>query len=172
MGENAGKLRKTITDSVEQLSDTVDELSSKTDVVAKVRDTVASTADNVGQSLRTGTDNVRASIDETTKSVLDVAAEQRPKSLNPYVLGFGVIAIGLLAGIFVPLSDIERRRLKPIGDDLARRAADVRDEVVGQGTKVVQETISAAQDSAQRHGKELADHLGVSGETSVSTAAP
>jgi len=98
------------------------------------------------------------------------AGALRERVANPYVLSLGLLAAGVLAGLLVPLSGLERRRLKPIGDDLARRAVEARDEIVDQSKAVVQETIAAAQDSAQKHGKELAHHLGAATESEPVTS--
>ena len=79
---------------------------------------------------------------------------------NPIGLIVGAAAAGFLAGLFVPVSDFEQAKLRPIADDLAEHAADVRDEILEHGRSAIAETAAAAQESVQNHAKELASSIG------------
>jgi hypothetical protein len=161
MGKSSDDVRQNIKQTVSAWSDTVSDVTSKADVRSRVKDTLNDAGDNVGRRLQ-----------DISNAVPDAGAV-RDRVSNPYVLSLGLLAAGVLAGLLVPLSGFERSRLKPIGDDLARRAVEARDEIVDQSRAVVQETIAAAQDSAQKHGEELAHHLGAvtEGEAVASGAA-
>ncbi len=95
------------------------------------------------------------------------AATVRESLQNPIGLIVGAAAAGFLAGMFVPISDFEQARLRPITDDLAEHAADVRDEIIEHGRSALAETASAAQESVQQHAKEIASSIG--GTTSDSS---
>lgn len=77
------------------------------------------------------------------------------------MLAVGLLAAGVIAGLVAPLTGAERRTLRPIGTEVARRAADARDEVIDQSKAVLTETVAAARESAERHGQDLATNLGV-----------
>jgi len=79
---------------------------------------------------------------------------------NPIGLLLGAAAAGFLAGMFVPVSDFEQARLRPIADDLVEQAAVVRDEIIEHGRSALAETASAAQESVQQHAKEIASSIG------------
>lgn len=78
---------------------------------------------------------------------------------NPFGLLFVGFAIGTIVGVIAPVTRIEREKMAPIRDevvDLAKRTAD---DVVEHGRGVVQETLSAASDSAAKHGQALAEEI-------------
>ena len=104
----------------------------------------------------------------------DALGSVTSRTPNPIALVIGIAAAGFIAGLLLPLTDIERERLEPLGDELAQRAGDARDEIVQQGRQVVAETVTAARDAVQKHGQELADTLKTSADdlvTGSSTAA-
>jgi hypothetical protein len=88
-------------------------------------------------------------------------AETVRKTLqNPIGIVIGAAAAGFVAGLFVPVSDFERERLRPIADDLVDQAGDVRDELVQHGRAALAETASAAQGIVEHHAQELGVQLG------------
>jgi hypothetical protein len=78
---------------------------------------------------------------------------------NPLGLIIGAVAAGFVAGALIPLTKPEKQRLQPIGSDIARRALEARDEVIEHGRGILGDTVSAAQEAVQKHGKELADSI-------------
>ncbi len=116
--------------------------------------------DTVRHGLSNGATAVGNTLDRAAKQLPD-GDTVRATLKNPIALSVGLLAGGVILGLVVPLTDFERRRLKPIGDDLARRASEARTEIADQGKSVVAETVAAAQDSFQKHRHELAESLGV-----------
>lgn len=128
----------------------------------KLEERLNGARERLGDTLGTIAD--RADISGLTSSVADRLPDPdavRAGLKNPAVLSIGLLAAGVLAGLVAPLGSAERRLLRPLGSQVARRAADARDEVIDQSKAVLSETVAAARESAERHGQDLATHLGV-----------
>ncbi len=143
MDNQAHKLQERLSDAVEKTRDTLGTIADKADV---------------------------ASLKSSVTEKLPDASTVRAGLKNPAVLAVGLLAAGVIVGLVAPLSSAERRALKPIGSEVARRAADARDEVIDQSKAVLAETAAAARESAERHGADLASHLGVT--TQAPNGAP
>ena len=80
---------------------------------------------------------------------------------NPLGLAIGAAAVGFLAGLLVPVSQYERETVGPLRDDLVERAQSVGSDALEHGKAVLAETAQAAmqtaQDSTQRHMRQVAD---------------
>lgn len=169
MDQQARKLGQGVNDARERLGDTLGALAEKADVSA------------LQNSLAEKTEAARTSLDAGLSAVGNISANVSdrlpdPETVreglrNPVVLTVGLLAAGILAGLIAPLSDAERRALRPIGSEVARRASDARDEVIDQSKAVLTETVAAARESAERHGQDLATNLGVTTSSSVEVHA-
>ncbi len=69
---------------------------------------------------------------------------------NPLGLALGALAVGVLAGLIVPVSELERRTVGPIRDDLVERAKAAGTDALEHGRQVLQETAQAALDGIQQ----------------------
>jgi hypothetical protein len=74
---------------------------------------------------------------------------------NPLAVVGGAFALGLLTGLVVPVSTVERSRIGPLRDSLVDRAGDVAADVMEHGKQVIAETATAAANSAREHGREV-----------------
>lgn len=170
MGENAEQIRREIEETRERMNDTVDALGYKADVKSRVKDAVTEKVETVKGSIGDTVGNVRdkvvgafgsagSTIGDGTSGAADgarravgIAAE------NPIGLAIGGVALGFLAGLILPVTDLERRKLGPIRDSVMDKAQTVIGDAVEHGKAVVGETLAAAKDSAQNHGTQVLDH--------------
>jgi hypothetical protein len=85
--------------------------------------------------------------------------EETETADNPLPLVGGAFALGLLTGLVLPVTQLERRNFGPIRDKLIGRAQDVAGEAVEHGKAVVRETTRAAMQtamsSARDHGEDV-----------------
>jgi hypothetical protein len=63
---------------------------------------------------------------------------------NPLGLALGALAAGFLAGLAAPVTEIERRTVGPLRDDLLDRAQSMGSEALEQGKQRLRETVESA----------------------------
>jgi hypothetical protein len=167
-------VRGTISDVVEGVKDTVAGATGKVGNAlgtAKrgMNDTISGTGDKVGDVTSTVTsltDTVKSTVGSVTDKIPNTTdvknVAQRGVGIaveNPLGLALGALAVGFLAGLTAPVTDIERRTVGPIRDDLVDRAKAAGSDAIEHGKQVLQETaaaaIGAAQQSAQQHGQQI-----------------
>ncbi len=68
---------------------------------------------------------------------------------NPLGLAIGALAVGFLAGLAAPVSELERRTVGPLRDDLIERAKSAGSDAIEHGKQVLQEKAKAVLDAAQ-----------------------
>jgi hypothetical protein len=168
-------VKGTISDVVDSVKETVASATSKVGSAlggAKrgAADTLSQTTDKMGDA----TSNVSSSVQETVKNTVGSVAGKLPstddvKSVaqrgvgiateNPLGLALGALAVGFLAGLAAPVTDLERQTVGPIRDDLLERAKSAGSDALEHGKQVLQETAAAAlgtaQQSAQTHGQQI-----------------
>jgi gas vesicle protein len=146
----AGEALKTASDRITGTASDVRD--GVTDRIGDVRDRVGDTADDVRGRLADAAGAIGTSLPdaETVRRTLQ----------NPIGIVIGAAAAGFVAGLFVPVSDFERTRLRPLTDDLVDQAGDVRDELVQHGRAALAETATAAQGIVEHHAQELGVQLG------------
>jgi hypothetical protein len=66
----------------------------------------------------------------------------------------GAFALGLLGGLLLPISNIEREHVGPLRDRLVEKAQDAAEDAIEHGKQVVQETVDAAMSSAREHASQ------------------
>jgi len=179
MDRDPSQIREEIEVTRAELGDTVDALSYKTDVKARLDDAVASGVDaakgrvDAMKSAATGAvgsaadavagtkDAVARTASQTVSRLADAASLGSVAQDNPLGLVGGAFALGLLTGLWLPVTEQERRAVGPLRDSLVDRAADVANDAVEHGKRVVAETAVAAMktavSSAREHGQELVD---------------
>jgi gas vesicle protein len=122
-------------------------------VAARTRDKVSAAVDKVSGDVTQRLHD--ADIAGTTQRAVGVAQE------NPLGLALAALAIGFLTGSLLPVSDPERRRLRPIGEKIADQAQAATADLVEAGKAVVAETAmtaaATAVTSAQSHGSDVVD---------------
>ena len=163
VGSALGGAKRSVTDG---LSGTTDKMG---DATSNVSNSVQQTIGNVTDKLGGVTDKLGGVTDRlgsvTNKlpsagDVRDVA--QRGVGIaveNPLGLALGALAVGFLAGLAAPVTDIERKTVGPIRDDLVERAKSVGSDVLEHGKQALQETaqsvVQSAVQTAQEHGQQV-----------------
>jgi hypothetical protein len=173
MGQDATQIRSEIEATRARMGDTVDAIGYKADVPARVRDDInqriESVKGTIGGAVAGSKKTARKSkaaasdaLDDSRERITDAAeTTRRAASIaleNPLGLALGALAVGFLGGLLIPVSDIERERIKPISDDIAGRAQSAVSEAVEAGKSILNETLATAAESVQQHGKEIAQH--------------
>jgi Protein of unknown function (DUF3618) len=86
---------------------------------------------------------------------------------NPLGLAIGSVAVGFLAGIFIPATRVEIERLGPIADEVKHQVVETGQEALVQAREVAQDAVAGAADAAQTSGQEHLETLTRSVQESV-----
>jgi len=151
MGQDPSDIRAEIEETRARVGDEVDALSYKTDVPARMGDYVddkkQAVKDKVGGVLHTTSD---ALPDGQKIGRLKDTAER-----NPIGLAVGGVAIGFIAGMLLPSTQLEDKQMGQMSD----RMMDAAKESAGDALESGKTIVSDAADSAKEQGQEMASRL-------------
>jgi gas vesicle protein len=161
MGEDPDRIRREIEQTRAEMDETVGALGYKADVKTRTKERVS----GAGQSVR---DKVLGPVQSASDSAPDreqVAQQaRRAKGLaqeNPLGFAIGAAAVGFVAGLLIPSTQVEDQKLGPMSDQVTEKAKQTGQEALEHGKEVARETAQEAQstlkESAQRHGQEVGD---------------
>jgi hypothetical protein len=144
VGAALGGAKRVAAEKLEETSEDVEGVTEK--VTSNVKNTVG----NVAGKLPNGQD-----VRNAAQRGVGIAAE------NPLGLALGALAVGFLAGLAAPVTELEREKIGPLRDELLERAKTVGSDALEHGKQVLQETaqaaLGAAQQAAQEHGQQVLD---------------
>ncbi|HEX8120742.1 MAG TPA: DUF3618 domain-containing protein [Solirubrobacteraceae bacterium] len=150
MGQDPDAIRREIEETRERMGETVGAIGYKADVPTRAKEKVSGTVQSVKESI-TG---AAGSVNEATPSTGDVKqAARRGAGIaqeNPLGLAVGSIAIGFLAGMLIPATNVENEKLGPMADQVKDQVKETGQEALERGKQVAQEVASTAQESVQQ----------------------
>jgi gas vesicle protein len=150
MGQDPDAIRREIEQTRERMGDTVEALGYKADVPSRAKEKVSGTVQSVKESI-TG---AAGTVSDATPSTGDVkSAARRGAGIaqeNPLGLAVGSIAIGFLAGMLIPSTNVENEKLGPMADQVKDQVKETGQEALDRGKQVAQEVASTAQESVQQ----------------------
>ena len=157
MGEDQDAIRDEIVDTRRRMGETIDALGYKADVKSRAKDSVSDKVGSVKERL--GMAGQRASDatpdPEQVKQQVRRAAGMAQE--NPLGLAVGAVAVGFLAGLAVPSSDVEHEKLGPVADRVKDQAKETGQEALERGKQVAQSAAATVTEEGQKHGEQLAD---------------
>jgi gas vesicle protein len=89
---------------------------------------------------------------------------------NPLGLAIGSVAVGFIAGMLIPSSRVEDRKLGPVADDVKAKAKETGQEALERGQQVAQEAAQSARDTVQEKGREHGEELASSAQQNMQEA--
>jgi hypothetical protein len=160
MGQDPDEIRREIEATRAGMGETADAIGHKTDVRARTRDKVTDTKDSIVAKISGATPDT-GQAKERAKRAAGVAQE------NPLGLALGSVAVGFLAGMLVPTTEIEDEKVGPIADQVKDRAKETGQEALERGKEVAQEAAQSAKQIAGESGQEQAEQLKQSAQQSA-----
>ncbi len=151
MGQDSSTIRKDIEATRERMGDTVDALAYKTDVGARTRDAVTGRVDSVKEKLGVASDRVSGATD-ALPSGSDVRQQGRKaKGLaqeNPLGLAVGALAVGFVAGLLIPNTQVENEKMAPVVDELTDHVQEAAQVAVQHGKEAAKDLSGAVSEAA------------------------
>ena len=150
-----------MSDTNSSFDNTKDKLASS---LGDVKANANSTASEVKANASSTASDVKANVSSTmtdlsAKSSATLEDAKQSVKGNPIGLLIGGVVVGAVIAAFAPVTEMERRRVQPVRDDLVGRATKAKDDVVRAGRGVLEETVSAASHAVNKHSNELAKEL-------------
>jgi len=143
-------IRSEIEETRERMGETVEAIGYKANVPSRAKEKVSGTLTGVKERIA----GTAQSVNESTPSTGDVKqAAQRGASVaqeNPLGLAIGSIAVGFLAGMLIPTTNVENEKVGPVADQVKDQLKETGQEALDRGKQVAQEVASTAQESAQQ----------------------
>ncbi|HEV3086910.1 MAG TPA: DUF3618 domain-containing protein [Candidatus Elarobacter sp.] len=140
IGEAAGAVKNAVGAALGGAKETMTSTLGQT--TEKVSDVTSSLSERAGDAAGGMTAKLGDARDAAQRGV-GMAVE------NPLGLALGALAVGILAGLVAPVTEIEREKVGPIRDELLEKAQTITGDVIEHGKQVLQETAQAVVQSAQ-----------------------
>lgn len=187
MGQDPREIRAEIEQTRARMGDTAEALAYKADVPARMKDAVNDRIETVRGTVSDVVDSVKSTVTGTGGKVGSALGEARRRAgsvhvpsvdlpdvdvrgaarrvgmavENPLGLALGGLALGLLAGLLLPTTDLERERIGPLRDELLDRAQTAGSDAIVHGRAIVEETVqsvaASAQSAAREHARAVID---------------
>ena len=156
MGQDTGQIREEIEETRARMGDTVEALCYKADVPSRVSDKVGNVRAKITGSAPDG-----AQMKDGAKQAVGVAQQ------NPIGLALGSVAVGFVAGMLIPSTQVEDEKIGPMADQMKERAKETGQEALDRGKHVAQEAAQSATDTARESGQRQAEELRGSAQEKV-----
>ena len=159
MGQDPDAIREEIERTRMEMNETVDAIGYKADVPSRAREAVSDKVDSVRSKVGDTADGVRGAtpsrgeVKQTARGAAGMA--QR----NPLGMAIGAAALGFLAGLAVPSSRVENRKLGPVADQVKDKAREVGQETLERGRQVAQEAARSASETVKEQGRQQGQDL-------------
>ena len=165
MGQDPDAIRQEIEQTRSQMGDTIEAIGYKTDVKSRAKDSVnektGAVKDRVNSVMGRASDSTPSGDDvkQGAKQAVSTAQE------NPLGLAIGAIAVGFVAGMLVPTTNVENEKIGPVADQVKDKVKETGQEALDHGKQVAQDVAQSAQETVKESGQQHAQEL-------ASSAAP
>ncbi len=150
MGQDPDAIRQQIEQTRERMGDTVEAIGYKADVPTRAKEKVSDRVQSVKESITGAT----STVNERTPSTGDVKATARKGAGmakdNPLGLAVGSIAVGFLAGLLIPSTNVENEKLGPVADQVKEQAKETGQQALERGKEVASQVADTAQEHVQQ----------------------
>jgi ElaB/YqjD/DUF883 family membrane-anchored ribosome-binding protein len=141
VGQDPDTIRTEIEQTRSEMGDTMDAIGYKTDVRSRARDTVQEKTGRFKSKISGATPD-SDQVKDGARQAVGIAQE------NPIGLAIGAIAVGFVAGMLIPSTDVENEKLGPKADELKQQAKETGQEALERGKQAASDAAEAAKESA------------------------
>ncbi len=176
MDEGTGAIRQEIEDTRRRVGDEVEALSYKTDVGARLDDYVDEKKESVKSTVTSAKDGVVSAVDSAIPGSgppsKRLKALTRTAERNPLGLAVAGAAVGFVAGLIVPRTEMEDERLGELSDQIKETASESGEQALERGKVVARSALETARDEGMEQSQELASDLKERVQSEVGTESP
>jgi gas vesicle protein len=167
MGEDPAAIREEIEETRARMGDTVDALGYRADVPSRAKESIADKVQGAKAKITGASSQISSAAPDAgdVKHAVGVVQE------NPLGLAIGAAAVGFLAGMLIPSTNVEHEQLGPVADQVKEQVKQTGQEAIERGRQVASDIKDQAQDSAQQHSEELKSSVRESAQEVQRTAS-
>jgi gas vesicle protein len=159
MAQTSDELRADIERTREGMGDTVDALAYKADVPSRTKDWLGEKKDTVMSKVSGASQKLSENTPDGQDVTRRAAVLKSTAERNPLGLALAGAAVGFVAGVLMPTTEVEDERLGPMSDELKTTAVETGKEAVERAKVVAQEAGTTAMDTAIEVGNEQTEEL-------------
>jgi gas vesicle protein len=160
MGKEPSQIREEIEQTRTEMGDTVDALGYKADVKTRAKDNISDKRDRLKERIAGATPDT-GDVTEGAHKAAGVAQG------NPIGLAIGSVAVGFVAGMLIPSTRVENRKIGETADQVKEGLKETGQEALERGKQVAQEAAESARETVQERGGEQAEELRESAKAKV-----
>jgi ElaB/YqjD/DUF883 family membrane-anchored ribosome-binding protein len=138
------------------MGETLSAIGYKADVPARTKDAVSERVDSVKDRFGLARDRVSDGTPDAGQAKAAVKRGAGMAQENPLGLAIGAAAVGFIAGLIIPETQVEHEKLGPAADQVKDQVRQTASEAVDHGKQVAQEVAETAKESAQEHTQQVA----------------
>ena len=163
MGQGTSEIREEIEQTRARVGDEVEALSYKTDVGARMDDYVTDKKEAVVSKVSGAKDAVTSAVASVVPG--EGGVKQRSRRIgqvarrNPLGLAIGGAALGFVAGLLLPSTELEDERLGEVSGRVKETASEAGHDALERGKDVAQSAIETVREEGKEQGRELASDL-------------
>lgn len=163
MAQGTGEIRKEIEETRSRVGDEVEALSYKTDVGARLDDYVDEKKEAVVSKVAGAKDAVSGAVGSVVPSPTRLRRAGhslgRTAQRNPLGLVLSGAAVGFVAGLLIPSTDVEDERLGELSTKVKDTAVETGQEALERGKDVAQNAMEVVREEGAEQTRELASDL-------------
>jgi len=132
------------------MGSTVEALGHKTDVTGRAKEAVSDKVDTLRSKVSGATPD-SDDVSQGARRAAGVAQE------NPLGLGLAAVGVGLLAGLLIPGTKVEDRKIGPVADQVKEKAKETGQEALERGKHVAEQAADTVKDAGREQAEQLKD---------------
>jgi ElaB/YqjD/DUF883 family membrane-anchored ribosome-binding protein len=183
MGQDPDAIRQDIEQTRAEMSETVEAVGYKADVPSRAKEAVSDKVESVQSKVSDTATRAKEAVTGTTSRVSDATpssgqVKQKTRQVagmakeNPLGLAIGAAALGFLAGLAAPSTQVEDEKLGQVSDQVMDKVKETGQEALDRGKQVAQEVASTAADTAKQRTQDVASEARQGSSGGSSSAAP
>lgn len=149
MGQDPSQIREEIEQTRSEMGETVEAIGHKADVPSRAREKVGDMKDSVVGKVAGAGDRVSGATPDAEQVKQGARRAGGLAQENPLGLAIGAAAVGFIAGMTVPSTPVEDRKLGPVADDVKSQAQEKGREALDRGKQAAQDAAEAASEAAK-----------------------
>jgi gas vesicle protein len=167
VGQEPDRIRAEIEQTRTEMSETVDALGYKADVKTRAKENLQDKKESAKESIVGVKDRIVGGTPDSGEVKYKARRAKSVAQQNPLGMAIGSVAVGFLAGMLIPSTQVEDEKIGTVADDVKEKVRETGQEALEHGKQVAQEAAQSAQQTVKDSGQEHAQQVKESAQQSA-----